>query len=119
MLILSTLLSLTIICNATLIEDQLIDIPAEEEIMPMMARSCQFNSLNLLKSTEIGKYTVTMDLELGGAGYNIHIKVNGKTYYYDMQNECWPSSVPNKVANSSAVAKALEHGYERIAAGWK
>ena len=38
LLILSTLLSLTIICNATLIADQLIDIPAEEEIMPMMAR---------------------------------------------------------------------------------
>ena len=39
-LILSTLLSLTIICNATLITDQLIEIPAEEEIMPMMARGC-------------------------------------------------------------------------------
>jgi hypothetical protein len=40
MLILSTLLSLTIICNATLIADQLIDIPAEEEIMPMCSSGC-------------------------------------------------------------------------------
>jgi hypothetical protein len=48
----------------------------------------------------------------------IHIKVNGIKYYYDMENECWPSSVPNKVANSNDVAKALEHGCKRIAAGW-
>jgi hypothetical protein len=35
-----SLLSLTIICNATLIEDQLIDIPAEDVIMPMCWDGC-------------------------------------------------------------------------------
>ena len=45
MLILSTLLSLTIICNATLIEEELIDIPAEEEIMPMASRACGYGDL--------------------------------------------------------------------------
>ena len=94
------------------------DVVIEHELVPVMASGCGFNSLNLLSNTKIAGYTVSMDLEHGGAGYNIHIKVNGTKYYYDMVNGCWPSGVPNKVAKSSVVADALAHGYDRIDAGW-
>lgn len=54
-----------------------------------------------------------MDLEHGGAGYNIHIKVNGQKYYYDMENNCWPSGVPKRVTGNSIINKALAHGFEK------
>ena len=104
-------------------EDVVIDTEAnlggEDELQPVMANGCGYNSLNLLRNTSIYGYDVSMDLEHGGAGYNIHIKVNGQKYYYDFVNNCWPSGVPKKVREYSAVTQALNHGFERIDAGWQ
>lgn len=104
-----------LITEKDIIGDNVFD---DEELLPTEASGCPFNSLNLLSTTQIGGYTVTMDLELGGNGYNIHMRVNGAKYYYDLTNNCWDSNVPNKLIKNQKIIDALNHGLERIESGW-
>lgn len=98
--------------------DTEVNLDVENELQPMMANACGFNSLTLLRSTSIYGYTVSMDLEYGGSGHNIHIIVNGQKYYYNFTNKCWPSGVPSRLTAHPEVIQALNHGLERIEAGW-
>ena len=107
------------IVTDSVIETSAIGSEDSEEFSPRMASGCAFNSLNLLGTTYIDGYTVSMELEYGGAGYNIHMKIDGIKYYYDLGNNCWNYGVPKKLKENIKVTCALNHGLERIAEGWQ
>lgn len=117
-LLLSCALLSSAIVTDSVIETSAIGSEGSEEFSPRMAKGCAFNSLNLLGATSIDGYTVSMDLEYGG-GYNIHMKIDGIKYYYDLGNNCWKHGVPKKLKENIKVTRALNHGLERIATGWQ
>ena len=107
------------IATDSVVETPVVGSESPEELSPMMASGCAFNSLNLLGTTSIEGYTASMELEYGGAGYNIHMKIDGIKYYYDLGNNCWNHGVPKKLKENIKVTRALNHGLERIATGWQ
>jgi hypothetical protein len=99
MLILSTLLSLTIICNATLIEEELIDISAEEEIMPMCSSGCGYT---WEKIPGVGKIKLYDDLPtlLSGQGYSY----TGNSHPYTLAKGYTYSSAPGDVHDYQCIS---------------